>query len=106
MEPSGGDAGVKMAFGTDLLAEQHTRHGTEFTLRSQVLEPIEILRSATSVGAELVGMEGQIGCVRPDAFADLVVVDGNPLDDLGLLASDGADLAVIMSNGRFVKREL
>ena len=54
----------------------------------------------------MVGMEGQIGCVRPDAFADLVVVNGNPLDDLGLLASDGADLPVIMSNGCFVKREI
>lgn len=100
------DAGVKMAFGTDLLADQHTRHGTEFTMRAEALAPIDILRSATTVGAELVGMEGEIGCVRPGALADLLVVDGDPLRDLGLLASDGADLSVIMSGGRFVKREI
>jgi imidazolonepropionase-like amidohydrolase len=100
------EAGVKMAFGTDLLAEQHTRQGIEFTLRAEVLDPIDILRSATSVGAELLGMEGEIGCVAQGAFADLVVVDGNPLDDIALLASNGADMPVIMRDGNFVKREL
>ena len=100
------DAGVKMAFGTDLLAQQHTRRGIEFTLRAEALDPIDILRSATSVSAELVGMEDLIGCVRPAAYADLVVVDGNPLENLDLLASDGADLPVIMAAGRFVKREI
>jgi imidazolonepropionase-like amidohydrolase len=100
------DAGVKMAFGTDLLAEQHTRQGTEFTLRAEVLEPFEILRSATSVSAELLCMQDQIGCIKPGAFADLIVVDGDPMHDLKLLASNGRDLRVIMRNGHFVKREL
>ena len=100
------DAGVKMAFGTDLLADQHTRQGTEFTLRAEALEPFEILRSATSIGAELLRMQDQLGCIKPGAFADLIVVDGNPMHDLKLLASNGRDLRVIMRDGQFVKREL
>ena len=46
-------AGLKLGFGTDLLAEQHTRQGTEFSMRAEVLSPYEILHSATAVGAEI-----------------------------------------------------
>ncbi len=97
-------AGVRMGFGTDLLAEQHTRQGTEFSMRARVLSPLEILRSATSIGAEIVGKVGELGTIRAGAFADLLLVRGNPLADIGLLASDGRDLEVIMKNGLFVKR--
>ena len=97
-------AGVKMGFGTDLLAEQHTRQGTEFTMRAEVLSPLEILRSATSIGAEIVGKVGELGRVKPGALADLLLVRGNPLESIGLLASDGRDLEVILKNGLFVKR--
>ena len=100
------NAGVKLAFGTDLLAEQHTRQGTEFTMRSEVFSPVEILRQATSTAAEVVRMEGEIGCIREGAYADVLVVDGDPTRDVGLLASDGADLSVIMQDGRFVKRRI
>ena len=56
----------------------------EFTLRAQVVSPAEIIRSATTIGAQIVRMEGKIGCLKPGAFADLLVVDGNPLKDLKL----------------------
>ena len=46
-------AGVSMGFGTDLLGDQHTRQGTEFTIRSEVLTPFDILHSATAVNADL-----------------------------------------------------
>ena len=97
-------AGLKMGFGTDLLAEQHTRQGTEFTMRAEVLSPFEILRSATSIGAEIVGKVGELGCVKAGALADLLLVRGNPLENIGLLASDGRDLEVILKNGAFIKR--
>jgi imidazolonepropionase-like amidohydrolase len=96
-------AGVKIGFGTDLLAEQHVLHGTEFTLRAEVQAPIDILRSATSVNAELLGREHELGQVRPGYLADLLVVDGDPLSDLGLLASNGADIPVIMRDGELIK---
>jgi imidazolonepropionase-like amidohydrolase len=97
-------AGVKMGFGTDLLGHQHVRQCTEFTIRRQVLSPFDILHSATAVNAEILQTQGRLGVVKPGALADLLLVDGDPLRDLELLAADGAHLRVIMKDGRFVKR--
>ncbi|HUY93947.1 MAG TPA: amidohydrolase family protein [Terracidiphilus sp.] len=99
-------AGVKMALGTDLLGAQHVRQCTEFTLRAQVLPAIDILRSACSVSADLMGETGRLGCIRKGAAADLLVVDGNPLEDIGVLARNGEALPVIMKDGKFFKRAL
>ena len=96
-------AGVKTGFGTDLLADQHVLQGTEFTLRSQVLPAVDILRSATSVNAELLGEEHQLGQIAPGYYADLLVVNGNPLKNIELLASNGADIDVIMRNGERIR---
>lgn len=57
-------AGVKTGFVTDLLGAQHVRRGTEFTLRSQVLTPFDILHSGTAVDAEILRMEGKIGVIN------------------------------------------
>ena len=54
----------------------------------------------------LVRMVGRLGVVRPEAFADLIVVDGNPLEDLGLFQDQGAHIPVIMANGKVVKNAL
>lgn len=97
-------AGVKMGLGTDLLGPQHVRQCTEFTLRGQVLPAIDVLRSACSVNAELMGESGRLGCIRKGAAADLLLVDGNPLEDLGVLAKNGGALAMIMKDGKFFKR--
>jgi imidazolonepropionase-like amidohydrolase len=78
----------------------------EFTLRAQVLSPAEIIRSATTIGAQVVRMEDKLGCLKPSALADLLVVDGNPLKDLKLLQEQGRHLQVIMKGGRFHKRLL
>ncbi|MFV2090294.1 MAG: amidohydrolase family protein [Pseudomonadales bacterium] len=97
-------AGIRIGFGTDLLAEQHVLQGTEFTLRAEVLPHAEILKSATSVNAGILGMDDKLGQVKAGYLADLLVVNGNPLDDIGLLASNGRDLAVILRDGEFIKR--
>jgi imidazolonepropionase-like amidohydrolase len=97
-------AGVKMGLGTDLLGAQHVRQTTEFTLRAQVLPAIDILRSACAVNAELLGQSGRLGTVRKGAAADLLLVDGNPLEDISLLARNGQSLLVIMQDGRVHKR--
>lgn len=99
-------SGVRMAFGTDLLGSLHTRQSTEFTLRGKVLPAIDVLRSACSISAELIGQSGALGSIREGAIADLLVVDGNPLDDLALLGSGGDRIPVIMQEGRFHKRTL
>jgi imidazolonepropionase-like amidohydrolase len=96
-------AGVKVAYGTDLLGLLYTQQCREFDLRSEVYTPLEILRQATSVAAELMMLEGQIGCVKPGAHADLIVVDGDPLKDLGLLGQLGQRLTTIVRAGEVVK---
>jgi imidazolonepropionase-like amidohydrolase len=99
-------AGVRLGFGTDLLGKTYVRQCTEFTLRREVFSPIEILHQATSMGAEILQMKGKLGCVAPDALADLIVVDGDPTKDIGLLAQNGRALSLIMRNGEMVKNEL
>ena len=78
----------------------------EFTLRAQVLRNIDILRSACSVNAALIGEAGNLGCIREGSVADLLLVDGDPLTDISLLARAGDSLAIIMQSGRFHKRIL
>lgn len=99
-------AGVKVGFGTDLLGPTYVQECREFTIRSEVFTPLELLRQATSVNAELMMQEGKLGCIAPGARADLLVVDGDPLRDISLLAADGKNLRVIIRDGAVVKDEL
>jgi imidazolonepropionase-like amidohydrolase len=96
--------GIKMGFGTDLLGEQNARRGTEFTLRRQVLSAFDILHSATAVNAEILQMGGRLGVIKPGALADILLVDGNPLERIELLAEGGRHISHILKDGRFVKR--
>lgn len=68
--------------------------------------PLEILRQVTSVNAALLQQEGKLGCIKEDAHADLIVVDGDPLADIELLAASGRNLRLIMRAGEIVKNEL
>lgn len=99
-------AGVPMAFGTDLIGELDGFQNDEFEIRSRVLTNAEIIRSATVTGAVVVRREGEVGVIAPGAYADALVLDGNPLEDISLLASGGADLRLILAAGRIVKDEL
>lgn len=99
-------AGVKMGFGTDLIGKTYDQQCREFTIRREVFSPLEILRQATSMAAEVLMHEGKLGCVRPKGFADLIVVDGDPLKDINLLAADGRHLSLIMRDGEIVKNLL
>jgi len=99
-------AGIKVGYGSDLLGQLQVDQSREFLLRREVLSPIEIIRQATLVGAEIVRMPDKLGVVKPGAFADLLVVDGNPLERLELLTGQGENLSVIMKAGRFHKNRL
>ncbi len=77
--------GVKLVSGSDLLGGMHRHQKHEFRLRAEVQPPLDIIRSATSIAAELVNMTGEIGTLRPGAHADLLVLDGDPLADVGVL---------------------
>ncbi len=93
------DAGLTMAFGTDLLGETHVRQSEEFAIRARVLASAEILASATTVAARLLGLEGRIGTIAPGAYADLLVVDGNPLEDVAILATPDRSIRMVMKGG-------
>ena len=99
-------AGVKVGYGTDLLGALQVDQSLEFIHRAKVLKPIEIIRQATIVGAEILRQEGKLGIVEPGAFADLIVVDGNPLKKLELFLDQGAHLPAIMKSGKFHKNAL
>lgn len=100
------EAGVKIGFGTDLLGELYVQQTREFTIRSEVFTPLEILRQATSGSAEILMQEGKLGCIAEGAHADIIVVDGDPLADISLLAKDGETLDFIMRGGHILKNRL
>ena len=93
-------AGVKIGFGTDLLGESHRLQSEEFRIRAQVLSIPEVIASATTTAAEVLGQQGKLGRLQAGAIADLLIVDGNPLTDLACLAGQGERIAVVMKAGR------
>jgi len=99
-------AGVCVGFGTDLLGELHEHQSEELLLRARIQKPHEVLRAATEINAEILGLSGKLGAIRPGAYADLIAVKGDPLRDLGLLQDQGAHLDLIMKAGAVVKRAL
>ncbi len=92
-------AGVKLAFGTDLLGGSHDLQSEEFLIRAQVQSNLDVLQSATLIGAELLGQSGRLGEIVPGALADLLLVDGNPLDDLTCLTGQGERIPLVMQGG-------
>ena len=70
--------GLKIGFGTDLLGHLHSHQTREFLIRREVQSSAAILRSATSVNAEIL-MEPELGKIQPGCQADILIVDGDPL---------------------------
>ncbi len=94
------EAGVPMGFGSDLLGEMHQYQSEEFLIRAELLGNAEAVRSATSIAAEILQREGELGVIKAGAIADVVVVDGDPLTDIGVLAGPDARIAMVMQAGR------
>ncbi len=99
-------AGVKVGFGTDLLGETHPAQSKEFLLRAQIQSNADVLRSVTIINAELLGRSDRLGVLKPGAFADLLLVDGDPLADLAVLAGQGERIDVIVRGGVICKNAL
>jgi imidazolonepropionase-like amidohydrolase len=99
-------AGVPVGYGTDLLGALQGEESREFMIRSEVLSPLEIIRSATTIGAQIIRQEGKLGTLKAGAFADLLLIDGDPLKNLGLFQEQGKHLAAIMKGGKFHKNVL
>jgi imidazolonepropionase-like amidohydrolase len=99
-------AGIRMGFGTDLMGELISAQSYEFALRAQVLAPMDIIRSATSINAEILGQTGRLGQIVPGAHADLLVVDGDPSRDISLLDERKQAISAVVQGGRFISRRL
>ena len=98
--------GVPVVFGTDLLGHMHSRQSSEFVLRSAALTATEVLQSATITAARLMGQERFIGQIVPGAWADLLLVDGDPTQDLTVLADPARNIRLLMQGGRTVHNSL
>ena len=96
---------LRMAYGTDLIGPLHRHQSLEFRIRAAVLPTIEVIRAATCYAADLFRMEGEIGVVAVGARADLIAVDGNPIEDIELLVGQGEKLRLIMKGGTVFKDE-
>lgn len=92
-------AGVNIVLGTDLLGGMEEYQLDELRIRSEVQQPIDIIRSATVVAAEMLNQQGQLGRVEPGAIADLLLVDGDPVEDISVLLAPEQNLKVIMKSG-------
>jgi imidazolonepropionase-like amidohydrolase len=99
-------AGVKVAYGSDLLGALAVDQSREFSIRTEVQKPIEVIRAATTIAAEVVHRPGRLGTIAAEAWADLIVVDDDPLRDITLLEGQGKHLAAIMKGGVFHKNRM
>jgi imidazolonepropionase-like amidohydrolase len=92
--------GVTVAFGTDAGVYQHGRNGEELALmKKQGMSDREVLASATTVAAKVLGMESQIGRLAPGFSADIIAVDGNPLADVTVLE----EVDFVMVRGKVIE---
>ncbi|MBM4269221.1 MAG: amidohydrolase family protein [Deltaproteobacteria bacterium] len=98
-------AGLKIGSGSDVLSSMQPFKAMELALKAKVLGAHEAILSATRTNAELFGLADEIGTVEEGKLADLILVDGQPLDDVALL-QDTARVHVVLRSGRICKRAL
>ena len=108
--------GVKIVFGTDTLFDPSLaeKQGKQLAKLGRWFTPTEALRQATSTAGELLAMsgprnpypDGPLGVIRKGAYADLILVDGNPLENLDLVAEPAINFDLIMKNGVIYKNDL
>jgi len=94
--------------------KDYAKQSQEFEFRLKWYSPLEILKQATSINAEIVALcsklnpytTGLLGVIKPGVYADLLVIDGNPLEDIKLLGDLQKNLKPIMKDGKIYKSTL
>jgi imidazolonepropionase-like amidohydrolase len=95
-------SGVKVAFGTDAAVYPHGLNAHEFAVMVKLgLTPLQAIQAATVNAADLLGWAGKVGSLDPGAWADIVAVDGNPLQDVTMLER----VKFVMKGGDVVRNE-
>ncbi|KAJ5630457.1 uncharacterized protein N7484_010557 [Penicillium longicatenatum] len=97
------DVGVTVCFGTDLLGPMHFAQSKEFSVRSKVLTPIQILRSATINAARLVMQEDRLGQIKEGFTADMLILNANPLEDITVLDRAEESIMGVIKDGRILE---
>lgn len=98
-------AGVKIGYGSDLLGPSQRLQSEEFRIRSEVMPLMDVIRSATTIAAEVLNMTGKLGRLQVGAFADVLIVDGDPTRDVNCLLGQGDHIPLVMKEGKiFVNR--
>jgi imidazolonepropionase-like amidohydrolase len=94
------EAGVKIAFGTDTGVTRHGENADEFGMMVESgMTEMDAIRSATVVAAELLEMSDMLGTIEPGKMADIIAVDGSPLDDITVLEH----VRFVIKNGKQFK---
>ncbi|MBN6037758.1 amidohydrolase family protein [Amycolatopsis sp. 195334CR] len=96
------EAGVRIGLGSDLIGPAQHRRGEELKLRAALETPMEALVAATKTNAEILGLADEVGTIAPGMRADLVLWNGNPLEDPELFA-DPTNAVLVLQDGRIVK---
>ena len=65
----------------------------------QSSEPIEVMKSATSINAEIIQMKGKLGVIKENAFADLLIIKGDPLKDLSIFIESEKNIMLLIKDG-------
>ena len=107
---------LKIAFGSDvfLSKEAYALQSQEWVARSKLFTPFENLVQTTSIGGEILALsgprsrykEGPLGLIKEGAYADLLIIEGNPLEDITILADPDKNLSLIMKDGKIYKNTL
>ena len=100
------EAGAKVGFGTDLLGTLQSEQSAGLRVQNEVDSARDVLVSATSVNAQILNKTNELGVVAVGAKADLILVNGNPLDEISLLFKPDETLDVIMKDGEIYKNAL
>ncbi|KAA2285012.1 metal-dependent hydrolase family protein [Arenimonas fontis] len=107
--------GINVAFGTDILFNRKgmPRHNAQLAKLARWYTPGEVLRIATGDNGRLLALSGErssyrgrLGVIEEDALADLLLVDGDPVADIGLIEDPARNFVVIVKDGRIVKNSL
>jgi imidazolonepropionase-like amidohydrolase len=99
-------AGVKIGSGSDIIGPLQHLKGRELALKAEVMTPMEAIVSATRTNAEMIGMADRFGTLERGKLADLIVVDGNPLENLHLFESALKHVVLVMKKGKIVKNTI
>jgi imidazolonepropionase-like amidohydrolase len=99
-------AKVKMGYGSDLLGPSQRLQSEEFRIRNEVLSNQEVIQSATTIAAEVLNQEDQLGRLFVGATADLIAVEGDPMKDVSCLLGQGDHIPLVIKDGQIQFNEL